>query len=194
MTDNHQEREIKEKEEVTLEEDVAADHEEDSSSEGGAEQNNSARIQELESLIEELKEQSVRALAEADNTRKRAEREIIEAHKYAVTNITKDLIDVLENLYRATEYLDNNKDLDQNIKNVIEGIELTKNSFIKTLEKYGVKRINPQQGDNFDHNLHQAISQQETKEHEPGKIMQVVQAGYMVGDRLTRPAMVIVSK
>ena len=153
------------------------------------------KIKQLEALISELKDQSIRALAEAENTRKRAEKEISEAHKYAVTNITKDLIDVLENLYRATEHIDQKQEnsTDQ-IKTLIEGVEMTKSSFIKVLERYGVLRIDPAPGDEFDHNLHQAISQEESKDFDSGKITKVVQAGYKIGDRLTRPVMVIVSR
>lgn len=153
------------------------------------------KIKELETLIDELKDQSVRALAEAENTRKRAEKEIADARKYSVSSITKDLIEVLENLYRATEHIDLNKaDMPDSEKNLLEGIEMTKNSFIKVLENHGVIRIDPKPGEDFDHNFHQAISQEESKEFESGKITKVVQAGYKVGDRLTRPVMVVVSK
>ncbi len=157
-------------------------------------ENQQDKISELEALIAELKDQSIRALAEAENTKKRAEREISEAQKYAVTNLTKDLIDVLENLYRATEHFDRDKSYDESVQNVIQGVEMTQGIFLKALEKYGVKRICPQDGEMFDHNLHQAVSQLESEGNKSGEILKLVQAGYMVGDRLIRPAMVIVTK
>lgn len=155
---------------------------------------NETRIKELETLIDELKDQSVRALAESENTRKRAEKEISDASKYAVTSITKDLIEVIESLYRATNHIDDTAELSDNEKSLIEGIELTKASFLKIMEKNGVKRVDPNIGENFDHNFHQAISQEDSKDVEPGKILKVIQAGYTVNDRLTKPVMVVVSK
>lgn len=161
---------------------------------GEQERDNAQKITELESLIEEMRDQTTRALAESENIRKRAEREAAEARKYAVTNMTKDFIDVLENLYRATEHTDANDSSETHIKSILDGLELTKDSFIKVLNKYGVTRVCPEIGDKFDHNLHQAISQQESNECKSGHIMQIVQAGYLIGDRLIRPAMVIVAK
>ena len=179
------------KEEVEVVEEVIGDSE---GSEIGEQESQDNKISELESLIAELKDQSIRAVAEAENTRKRAEREISEAHKYGVTNLAKDLIDVLENLYRATEHFNSDQEVDESVQNMIQGVEMTQGLFLKALEKYGVKRLCPEEGEPFDHNMHQAVSQLDSEGNKPGEILKLVQAGYIVGDRLIRPAMVIVAK
>lgn len=141
-----------------------------------------------------LKDQLLRAMAEAENTRKRAQREIEDTAKYAVGNFARDLIEVLENLHRAEESIPQDhvqgNDL---LKNINEGVKLTKAELLKVFDRYGIKRISPM-GEKFDHNFHQAVVQIEDASVEPGQIVQVIQAGYVIKDRLLRPAMVAVAK
>jgi len=160
-----------------------------------------SKIAELESRMEKsmsdakkFEDQYLRAVAEAENVKKRTERDIDSAHKYAVSSFAKDLIDVLENLYRSTEYITEDQKKDKTIAQIFDGIEMTKNEFVKVLKKYGVERISPKEGEKFDHNYHQAISQQAVDKHEPNTVLHVTQAGYMLQDRLIRPALVVVSK
>lgn len=143
--------------------------------------------EEVARLVEEnakLKDQALRAMAEAENTRRRAERDLEENSKYAVTGFARDLISVLENLYRAEENLPE----DQR-----EGINLTRKELEKVFEKNGIRRIEPKD-EKFDHNFHQAVTQVENPEVEAGTVLQVLQAGYVIKDRLLRPAIVVVSK
>lgn len=152
---------------------------------------------EMESLrtqVQDLKDTILRGLAENENLRKRHTRELADAQKYAVSNLVKDMTNVLENLYRATEHVDKemlNNDL---LKKLVEGLDITRREFIATLERFGVRRIMPQIGDKFDHNYHQALSQQPSDEYPSDSIVAVVQAGYALEDRLLRPALVVVSK
>ncbi len=150
---------------------------------------------EIEFLKEEnakLKDQALRALAEAENTRKRAERDVEEAIKYGVTGFARDMISILENLNRAELSIpkDDNNEL---IKNIGEGIGMTKRELLKIFEQNGIKRIDPL-GEKFDHNFHQAVAQVDDDKNQPGTIVQVVQAGYVIKDRLLRPALVAVAK
>jgi molecular chaperone GrpE len=150
--------------------------------------------QALQEEIANLKDQLLRALAEAENIRRRAEREREETSKYAITKFSRDLITISDTLSRALEAIPTEAtELPEAVKNFIEGIKLTEKELISTFERYGIKKIIPQ-GEKFDHNLHQAMFEVESDEQEPGTIMQVLQAGYVLHDRLLRPAMVGVSK
>ncbi|NDF11975.1 MAG: nucleotide exchange factor GrpE [Proteobacteria bacterium] len=151
-------------------------------------------VEEVNPLVQEvatLKDQVLRALAEAENTRRRAQKEVEDARKYAVSSFAGDLINVLENLYRAEESLPADVQ-DTALKNFIEGVKLTKNELTKVFDQHGLKRIFPQ-GETFDHNLHQAVVQIPSADVAPGTVVQVMQAGYVLKDRLLRPAMVGVS-
>ncbi|MFO1241925.1 MAG: nucleotide exchange factor GrpE [Rickettsiales bacterium] len=170
------------------------------------EENRNTSIESLEAQIEalklghqkemaELREQTLRALAEAENTRKRGERELQDTSKYAIANFARDLVGVIENLQRAAASIpDEAKQGSDLLKNMAIGIDMTMKEFLAMLERHGIKRIDPPAGEKFDHNLHQAMSQVETTDHEPGVILHVLQAGYLIHDRLLRPAMVSVSK
>ena len=135
----------------------------------------------------------MRAAAESENVKRRTEKDVESAHKYAVSGLAKDLIDVLENLYRSTEHITEEQKSNPIVAQALEGIELTRNEFIRVFKKYGVERISPKEGEKFDHNYHQAISQQHMDKYEPNVILHVTQAGYVLQDRLIRPALVIVS-
>lgn len=141
-----------------------------------------------------LKDQMMRIAAEFDNFRKRSARELEDASNFAITKFARDMIEVLENLHRAeasinTEQLDN----DPVLKQIFSGVELTKKSLVDAFEKYGIKRIDPT-GEQFNHDFHQAITQIPSKTHKEGEVVQVIQAGYILKDRLLRPALVAVAK
>ena len=149
-----------------------------------------------ESEIQQLKDQTLRYAAEIDNLRKRYTRELEEANKFAITKFARELIEVLENLYRAESSISNEEQLEQNstLKHIYTGVELTKKSLIDTFEKHGIKRLDPQIGEAFNHDYHQAIAHVPSAHHKEGSIIQVIQAGYTINDRLLRPALVAVAK
>lgn len=153
-----------------------------------------ADVQKLQEELEASKKKVLVLAAEVDNLRKRHTKEIEDAHKFAVSNFAKDMIEVLENLYRAEESIDTNQ-LDSNptIKQIFSGVELTKKTLTDAFEKNGLTRIFPE-GEKFNHDLHQAITQVDSEKHQTGDIVQVIQAGYVLKDRLLRPALVAVAK
>lgn len=154
----------------------------------------SARIAELEAEVARLKDQALRALAEAENTRRRAQREIEENNKYAVTNIARDILPVADNLRRALDGIPADaRQSDDKFDKFATGVELTEREFLATLERHHIKRIDPL-GKPFDHNLHQAVMQVEAPDKPAGTVVQVLQSGYTLNDRLLRPAMVAVAK
>lgn len=154
-----------------------------------------AMVRALQSLIEEkekevatLKDQALRALADAENTRRRAEREQQDTAKYAVSKFAGDLVGVLENLQRAVDAVP----AEQKDSPLATGVHMTLKELLAAFEKHGIKRLDPM-GQKFDHNFHQAVSQIENGEVEAGTVLQVLQAGYVIHDRLLRPAMVVVA-
>ncbi|MCC2646393.1 MAG: grpE [Rickettsiaceae bacterium] len=149
-------------------------------------------IKKHEAETQELKERLLRTSAEIENTRKRYEKMIEEARDYSITNFARDLMGVMDNLYRALEYKPSNVD-EPEIQNFILGVELINNELQNSFSKYGIVRILPQVGEKFNYNTHQAVSQVPTNDFEAGMIVSVMQAGYSLKDRLLRPAMVTVS-
>ena len=141
--------------------------------------------------IAQLKDQLLRALAEQENIRKRAYREVDEANKYAISSFARELLGVSDNLRRALNAAPQNED-DQS-KSFVQGIEMTEKDLLNSFQKFGIKKISPE-GEKFDHNSHQAMFEIEDLEKEPGTIIQVLQPGYILHDRLLRPALVGVSK
>lgn len=156
-------------------------------------QDNTQENDELEALKAELasvKDQHLRALAEMQNLRQRTEKDVSDARKFGMTGFARDMISVLENVTRAetsvsAEEIENNDMLAK----VMEGLRLTREELLKTFENNGIKRIVPQ-GEVFDHNFHQAVVQIPTPDAEPNTVVEVIQAGYVIHDRLLRPAMV----
>ena len=140
-----------------------------------------------------LKEEKLRFLAEMENLRKRASREKMDSIKYGSANLARDILSSSDNLARALENLPKEKDRTQLIDNFISGLKMVQRELISILEKHGVKKIEAMHS-KFDHNYHQAILEVETKEHEEGIVVQEVQSGYIMHDRLLRPTMVGVSK
>jgi len=151
-------------------------------------------IERLNAELAKTKDQWVRAVAETDNIRKRAQRDLEENSKYAVTAFARDMVSVLENLKRASDSIPHaaraSNDL---LKTLGEGVDLTLQELLSTFKNNGIKRIDPKDA-KFDHNFHQAVSQIERDDVPPGTVIQVVQAGYTLHDRLLQPAMVVVSK
>jgi molecular chaperone GrpE len=150
----------------------------------------SALLEQKEAELAAAKDQTLRALAETENTRRRAERELADMAKYAVTGFAKDLVNVLENLQRATEAIPPElKESNKAIANLALGVEMTMKELLAAFEKHGIRRIDPM-GQKFDHHQHQAVAQINAPEAEAGTVVQVLAAGYMIHDRLLRPAMV----
>ena len=143
---------------------------------------------------EELRNQLLRAMADNENLRKRTEREVTAAKKYGPFSFVRDLLASLDNLEKAISLIPENKDqMDETLKNILIGVDMTGREFASVLERHGISKINPE-GEKFDYNLHQAMFEVPTNEVEPGTVVQVVQLGYLLHDRLIRPAMVGVSK
>tara|TARA_E500000178_G_scaffold260068_1_gene256913 strand:- start:122 stop:781 length:660 start_codon:yes stop_codon:yes gene_type:complete len=148
----------------------------------------------LEPEEEELRNQLLRAMADNENLRKRTEREVAAAKKYGPFSFVRDLLASLDNLEKAISLIPENKDqMDETLKNILIGVDMTGREFASVLERHGISKINPE-GEKFDYNLHQAMFEVPTNEVEPGTVVQVVQLGYLLHDRLIRPAMVGVSK
>lgn len=143
----------------------------------------------------EFKDKLLRTLAEMENLRKRTEREVTDARVYGIAAFARDVLAVADNMHRALETIgpELREGADAKVKSLIEGVELTERELLKSLEKNGVKKFSPQ-GEKFDPNVHQAMFEMPTSEQPPGHVAQVIQAGYMIGDRVLRPAMVAVSK
>ena len=156
---------------------------------GGAE----ARCAELEAEVARLKDQALRAMAEAENTRRRTQREIEDNNKYALSTFSRELLPFADNLRRALDQLTPEQRADEKVSQFVAGIELIEREFIQTLERFHIKRVEPM-GQPFDHNLHQAVAQVEAADKPPGTVVQVLQSGYTLHGRLLRPAMVVVSK
>ncbi len=143
---------------------------------------------------DDLKDQLLRALADTENMRRRSEREAVNVRKYGHTPFARDLVAAIDNLARAVESApDNLETLDETTKSLITGIQLSWTELQSIMEKHGIKRVEPL-GEKFDYNLHQAMFEVPTPDQPSGVVLEVVQHGYVLHDRLLRPAMVGVSK
>ncbi len=152
-----------------------------------------ARIAALEVEVAEHKDRALRALAEAENTRRRAERDRADAQKYAVSGFARDLLAVADNLRRALDSLPADEAKDDKTRSLLEGVAATERELLAAFERNSLKRIDPK-GEKFDHNFHQAIFEAENTGQPAGTIVEVLQPGYVLHDRLLRPAMVGVAK
>lgn len=152
-------------------------------------------LQALQAEMAELKDRMLRALAEAENTRKRAERERTDAMQYGTARFARDMLGVADNLKRALAALpkDARERADDAVKSVLDGVEAIERELQTVLTRHGIKRIEAE-GARFDPHLHQAIAEVPAEDKEPGTIISVVQDGYTIGERLLRPAMVTVAK
>lgn len=158
----------------------------------GAEEPETAEdiIERLQQEVVTAKEDVLRAAAEAQNSRRRAEQDVEKARKFALERFVADLLPVVDNLERAMSAIDSEDDKN---KSVLEGIELTHKSFLDTLSRYQVVVVDPV-GEPFDPELHQAMSMVPNPDAEPNTVLEVFQKGYVLNSRLVRPAMVVVSK
>ena len=147
----------------------------------------------LEKEIETLKEEKIRLLAEMENLRKRFEREKVETIKFGSINLARDILSPGDNLERALDALPEDENHPESIKNLIDGLKMVLKEYKSTLEKHGVKKIETL-NQKFDHNFHQAMMEVENNDVEEGTVVQEVQSGYTMHDRLLRAAMVGVSK
>jgi molecular chaperone GrpE len=152
------------------------------------------RLNKSEAELADTKDKLLRALAETENQRRRAQREREDASKYAAANFAKDMLDVADNFRRALASIDPSSLQDERAKALIEGVAATERALLAAFERHGIKRIEPAIGDRFDPNLHEAMFEVPSTGQPGGSIVQVVQAGYRMHDRLLRPAMVGVAK
>ncbi|MDE0705938.1 MAG: nucleotide exchange factor GrpE [Rhodospirillaceae bacterium] len=153
------------------------------------------RIADLETEVAELKDRALRALADADNARKRATRDVADSRKYGATGLARDVLSVADNLGRALEAVPEiPREEDENLFNLRAGVDMTRQEMLQALERHGVKKVTPETGERFDHNRHQAMFEVPTDELAPGAVAQVVQDGYVIHDRLLRPALVGVAR
>jgi molecular chaperone GrpE len=153
------------------------------------------RIGALEAEIADLKDRLLRTLAEMENLRRRSEREMADTRQYAVANFARDMLTVSDNLRRALDALpaETRKGADPAIAALVEGVEVTERGLAQTLEKFGVRLIEAK-GEKFDPSHHQAMFEIETAELPAGTVAEVVQSGYLIGERVLRPAMVGIAK
>src|SRR5437773_9941800 len=152
-------------------------------------------VEALQKEAADTRDKMRRTLAEMENLRKRTSREVADARMYGITGFARDILDIADNLQRALDALpDEARDAaDPGLKALIEGVELTERSLLNTLEKNGVKKFDPS-GGKFDPNFQQAMFEVPDPSVPAGTVVQVVQSGFMIGDRVLRPALVAVSK
>lgn len=152
-------------------------------------------LAEAERQSAEFKDKLLRTLAEMENLRKRTEREVADTRQYAIASFARDVLAVADNMHRALEAIgpEMRDAADAKVKVLLEGVELTERELLKVLERNGVRKFSPL-GEKFDPNLHQAMYEVPESTAAPGSVAQVIQAGYMLGDRVLRPALVAVAK
>jgi molecular chaperone GrpE len=146
----------------------------------------------LQAELQGLKEQVLRYAAEAENTKRRAERESNDARAYAIQKFARDLLDVADNLSRAIASHPPDSG-DATLKSFIDGVEMTEKKLLEAFAKNGLRKIDPPKGEKFDPHQHQAVMEQADADAPPGSVIQVLQAGYELLGRLIRPAMVVVA-
>jgi molecular chaperone GrpE len=154
-----------------------------------------AREAELEAEVAATKERLLRALADNENLRRRTMRDLEEAHKYAITNFARELLEVADNLSRALDAVPPRarEEIDF-VKNLADGVAITEKALLTCFERHNIAKVSPEIGEKFDHNRHQAMFEVPTADQAPGTVAQVLQPGYTIADRLLRPALVGVAK
>ena len=172
---------------TNLEESVDLQNEE----EGEVNENEPSKsLDELEAKISELKDQLLRTVADSENLRKRLEREKEQTRKFGIANFAKDLLSIADNLGRALDAAPNKEGIeDQAIENFVLGVQMTEQELQKAFDNNNIRKIDPL-GEKFDYNFHQAMFEVEETDQEPGIVVQVLQPGYAIDDRILRPAMV----
>ena len=152
-----------------------------------------ARLVQIEAELSDTKDRLLRALAETENVRRRLQRERDDAQRYAVGGFAKDLLSAVDNLRRALDAMPESEVKDVRTQSLRDGVAATERELLAAFERHGLRRIDPK-GERFDHNLHQAIFEAEREGAAPGTVIEVLQPGYVLHDRLLRPAMVGVAK
>jgi molecular chaperone GrpE len=149
----------------------------------------------LDRELADYKDRLLRTLADMENMRKRTEREVTDARIYGISAFARDILGVADNMHRAMQALDDElrAKADDQLKALLDGVELTERELMNVLEKHGVKRIDPL-NQKFDPNRHQAMFEVDDASVPSGTVVQVMQAGYLIGERVLRPALVAVSK
>ncbi|MDC0191878.1 nucleotide exchange factor GrpE [Alphaproteobacteria bacterium] len=155
--------------------------------------NNIDEIEKLSAEIEKLKEEKLRLLAEMENLRKRSEKEKLDSIKYGSINFARDILSPGDNLTRALEAVPKDEKASEKFKNLIDGLNMVQKEFSTILGKHGINKIDAI-NTKFDHNLHQAMVELEDDKVDEGTVVQEMQSGYTMYDRLLRPSMVAVSK
>ena len=148
------------------------------------------RIQELEEQLAAARDQLLRAQAETQNTRRRAQQDVEKAHKFALDKFGQELLPVVDNLERALASIDRDE---EQLKPLAEGVDLTLKLFLETMSRHQIVQVDPA-GEPFDPQLHEAVTMVENNEVEAGTVLEVIQKGYTLNERLIRAAMVVVSK
>jgi molecular chaperone GrpE len=151
------------------------------------------RLAAAEAELEDTKDRLLRALAETENVRRRFQREREDAQKFAISGFAKDLLTVVDNLRRALDAMPEAEVTDPRTRSLLDGVAVTERELLAAFERHGLKRIDPK-GERFDHNFHQAIFEAERPGVPAGTVIEVLQPGYVLHDRLLRPAMVGVAK
>jgi molecular chaperone GrpE len=151
------------------------------------------RVAAVEAELADTRDRLLRALAETENVRRRFQRERDDAQKYAVSGFAKDLLSAADNLRRALDAMPEAEIPDQRTRSLLDGVAATERDLLATFERHGLVRIDPM-GEPFDHNFHQAIFEAERPDLPAGTVVEVLQPGYVLHDRLLRPAMVGVAK
>ena len=174
------------------EEDYTEGQEAQSSFEAQPEAGALEETEKLQAEISELKDRLLRNMAETENVRRRADKDKADASTYAVTGFARDMLSICDNLHRALEAIP--AKVPDDMEAFVEGVDMTKRELLHGFERYGITKVEPEIGEKFDHKLHQAMFEVPTVDQPNGVIMQVVAAGYVIKDRLLRPAMVGVAK
>jgi len=143
--------------------------------------------------IADLKDKLLRAIAETENLRRRGERDKADASNFAITSFARDLLPVGDNLNRAIDSLPEEARDNEAVKPLLDGVEMTSRELMNILERHGIRKVDPM-GEKFDHNLHQAMFEAPGTGQPDGTVVQVMQVGYVLKERLLRPAMVGVAK
>jgi molecular chaperone GrpE len=151
------------------------------------------RLVALEAELADAQDKLLRALAETENTRRRAQRERADAEKYGIGRFAEGLLSVADNLRRALDSLPESEVKDDRMRGLLEGVAATERELLAAFERHGLKRVDPK-GERFDHNFHQAVFEIENTGRPAGTVVEVLQPGYVLHDRLLRPAMVGVAK
>jgi molecular chaperone GrpE len=175
--------------------DAPAERENAAESEATEEAKIAALVEALSKESADYKDKLLRTLADMENLRRRTDREVADARAYGVSNFARDIVAVADNMARAMGALDAElrEKADAGVKALLDGVELTERELLKVLEKHGVKKFEPLH-EKFDPNLHQAMYELPDPSRPAGTVAQVIQPGYMIGERVLRPALVAVAK